>query len=240
MKKAIFFLLVLVGPGCLDLFSQEQPTITDPVRFPEGLDSLAIGEALVEIALENYPAQEALLFEVKQEDENITLARWSWLNDLDASFNLNEGNINPEITQSNLFFPRYNLRFTISPGTFISTPSKVKIAKLQKQIAQKNVLEQQLSIRKEVLVRYFTYLYSIQLLQVQSQAYQDVYSSFRLATEAFTNGEITLDEYNQSLMAKNSAQQIRTEAERSMVIAELELEEVLGMSLERALEIIGE
>ena len=240
MKKLLFFLLILVGPGYSGLFAQEQGFISGPVRFPEGLDSLAIGEALVEIALENYPTQEALLFEVEQEEENIKLARWSWLNDLDASFNLNEGNINPEVTSSNLFFPRYNLRFTISPGTFISTPSKVKIAKLQKQIAQKNVLEQGLSIRKEVLSRYFTYLYSIQLLKIHSQAYQDVYSSFRLATEAFTQGEISLDEYNEALMAKNSAQQIRTEAERSMVLSELELEEVLGMSLERAFEMIGE
>ncbi|WP_017732442.1 TolC family protein [Nafulsella turpanensis] len=240
MKKAYFFLLILICFCNVGAFAQEPAPLAGPTRFPEGIDSLAIGEALVEIALENYPVQDALLFEVEQEDENITLARWSWLNDLDASFNLNEGNINPEITSSNLFFPRYNLRFSISPGIFISTPSKVKIAKLQKQIAQKNVMEQQLTIRKEVLSRYFTYLYSIQLLKIQAQAYQDVYSTFRLATEAFTNGEISLEEYNQALMAKNSVQRVRAEAERSMVLSELELEEVLGMSLEKALELIGE
>lgn len=238
MNRITFFLVLIFGFSISFAYAQEP--VQGVSRFPEGLDSLAIGEALVEIAWENYPANEALAFEVEQEDENITIAKWSWLNDLDASFNLNEGNINPEATSSNLFFPRYNLRFSISPGTFISTPSKVKIARLEKQIAQQNVLDQKLAIRKEVLVSYFTFLYSIELLQIKAQAYQDVYSSFRLATESFTNGEITLDEYNKALLAKNTIQQEKLETERAMVLAELELEALLGMSLEKALEIIAE
>lgn len=236
-KKLLFLIIALVTLQCLPSFLQAQtPAQQQSLFMPSVDDSLALGEDLVQLAWENHPANEAVRFAVKQEDETITQARWDWLNDLSASFNLNEGNLNPEATgiNTNVFFPRYNFRFSLSVGTFINTPSKIRHAKLGREIAEEMVDEQQLSMRREVLSRYYTYLYNINMLKLRMQAFQDVYSSYTSATQSFTNGEISLDEYNKALIARNQAQEARLEAERTVLLSKLSLEELLGMRLEQA------
>ncbi len=237
----LFFILLLfsLASPVSSLWAQNSGT-KQSLFMPAVDDSLAFGEKLVLLAWENHPANDALRFAVEQEEEIVTQARWDWLNDLSASFNLNEGNLNPNATDnsSNLFFPRYNFRFSLSVGTFVNTPSKIRRAKLGREIAEEMVNEQQLSMRREVLSRYFTYLYNINMLKLKMQSYQDVYSSYTSATQSFTNGEISLDEYNQALQAKNQSQEGRLEAERTLLLSKLALEEIIGMPLERAVDVI--
>lgn len=242
MSRFLFlFLFGLLFILFIPLSAQtQQEGVQKGLILPAVDDSLALGEALVLLVWEKYPATAALRYAVDQEDENITQARWDWLNDLSASFNLNEGNLNPDATElnSNLFFPRYNFRFSLSVGTFINTPSKIRKAKLGREIAEEMVDEQQLALRREVLSRYYTYLYNIDLLKLKMQAYQDVYSSYSSATQSFTQGEISLDEYNKALKAKNEAQEERLQAERTLLLSKLALEELLGMTVQEAVEVI--
>lgn len=232
-----FFTILFFGLNAAGL--QAQTSLQEPGDFSVVTrDSIAFGEALVALAWKNYPENEAFRLEVKQQDEIITQAKWDWLEGLTASFNLNEGNINPSEANPNLFFPRYNFGFRFSIGSVISTPSKVRYAGLGKGIAEKNVEQQKLAMRREVLSRYFTYLYSLDLLKVKMQAYQDIYSNFTMASQSFRNGEISLDEYNKSLAARNAAQEGRLNAQRELVLAELQLEELIGMELEKAREVI--
>lgn len=239
MSKAItFFTLILLGITASGLQGQ-----TSQPQNPEDFsvvsrDSIAFGEALVALAWKNYPENDAYRMEVKQQDYIIRQAKYDWLDGLTASFNLNEGNINPSEANPNLFFPRYNFGFRVSVGSILSNPSKVKYAALGKDIASKNVEQQKLAMRREVLSRYYNYLFSLDLLKVQMQAYQDIFSNFTMASQSFRNGEISLDEYNKSLAARNVAQQNRLNAQRELVMAELQLEELIGMELEKAKEII--
>lgn len=240
-RLLVFFILGLTGLAGFPSLGQAQTSGSKLNLFmPAVEDSLAFGEELVLLAWENHPANEAIRYAVEQEEETITQARWDWLNDIGASFNLNEGNLNPEATGSNtnLFFPRYNFRFSLSVGTFVTTPSKIRRAKLGREIAEEMVDEQQLSMRREVLSRYFTYLYNINMLKLKMQASQDVYSSYTSATQSFTNGEISLDEYNKALIARNQAQEARLEAERTLLLSKLALEELLGMTLEQAVAVV--
>jgi outer membrane protein TolC len=240
-RNLLFFILLLSGlQWPLSSLKAQNKSPQQSLSMPSVDDSLALGEQLVWLAWENHPANDAVRYAVEQEEETITQARWDWLNDFSASFNLNEGNINPDATgnNTNLFFPRYNFRLAVSVGTFVNTPSKIRRAKLGREIAEEVVDEQQLSMRREVLSRYYTYLYNINLLKLKMQAYQDVYSSYTSATQSFTNGEISLDEYNKALQARNEAQEGKLEAERTLLISKLELEELLGMTLEKAIEVV--
>lgn len=239
MTKALSFIMVfLLGISASVLQAQ-----TSVPTEPENLslvtrDSIAFGEALVALAWKNYPENDAYRIQVRQQDEVIKQAKLEWLDGLTASFNLNEGNLNPSEVNTNLFFPRYNFGFRLSVGSILSTPSKVKFANLGKDIAVENVGQQKLAMRREVLSRYFTYLYALDLLKVKMQAYQDIYSNYTMASQSFRNGEISLDEYNKALGARNNAQEGRLLAQREVVMAELQLEELIGMELERAREII--
>ena len=99
MTKAVLF-LTLFFIGLKPALLQAQTYAGEITR-----DSIAFGEALVALAWKNYPQNDAYRLEVKQEDENITQAKWEWLENLNASFNLNEGNINPDLERTNIFFP---------------------------------------------------------------------------------------------------------------------------------------
>lgn len=238
MKRAFrFFTLILLGMSAAGLQAQTSLQETEPYPLVVR-DSIAFGEALVALAWKNYPENEAYRLEVRQQDQIIKQAKYDWLDGLTASFNLNEGNINPSEANPNLFFPRYNFGFRVSVGSIISTPSKVKYAGLGKEIAEENVEQQKLAMRREVLSRYYNYLFSMDLLKVQMQAYQDIFSNFTMASQSFRNGEISLDEYNKSMAARNVAQENRLNAQRELVMAELQLEELIGMELEKAREII--
>ncbi len=238
-KSYLFFTLLLAGIFPLSVCGQEVESrvYQENSSVVEG-DSVAFGEALVDLAWEHYPQNEAYKLEVLREKESISQARWDWLDGMNVSFNINEGNISNEINP-NLFFPRYNFRFSISAGTFINLPSEVKQAKIRRDIAEENVSQQRLIIRREVLSRYYTYLYNINLLKLRHQSYQDVYSSYTSATQSFRRGEISIDEYNKALVAKDGAQEARYLAERELLLSRLLLEEVIGMSLNRARDVIS-
>lgn len=238
IKPVVLLILLWIGLYPFSLQAQTPAAGEQPIGSSITPDSIAFGEALVKLAWKTYPQNDAYRLRVKQEDETITQAKWDWLDALNASFNINEGNLNPGEVNPNLFFPRYNFRFSISVGDILSTPSQVRYARLGKEIAEENLEQQRLMIRREVLSRYFTYLYLLDLLKVKMQAFQDMTSSFTLASQSFRNGEISLDEYNKALAAKSRAQEERIEVMRDLMMAELELEELLGMELEKAREVI--
>ena len=237
VKTCLFLILFFVGLFTQKVVAQQNDVAVIPTgsAVVDG-DSVAFGEALVILAWENYPENDAYRLEVLREEENITQAKWNWMNDIGASFNINEGNINSEATSQ--FFPRYNFRISFSIGTFVLTPSKVRQAKLSTNIAEENLDQQKLAIRREVLSRYYAYLYNIDLLKIRLQSYQDVHSSYTSATQSFRRGEISLDIYNRALIARDQAQEARLEAERGVLMAKLALEELLGMTLDQARTVI--
>lgn len=237
MERLLLFCVACsLGLISLTVSAQSANGLAGSLGHPN--DSLGLGESLVALAWENYPENNTYRYEVKREQELISQARWNWLNDISASFNLNEGNLNPEANATNIFFPRYNFRVSLSVGTVVNTPSRVRQAKIGKQIAGENVEQQQLAIRREVLSRYYVYLYNQDLLKLRMQAMQDVQSAFTAATRSFNRGEISLEEYNQALHARNAAEESRLQAERELVLSKLNLEELIGMSLERAQEVV--
>lgn len=235
-RLLLFYVIYGLGLFTITVSAQEAGSLAGNLGHPE--DSLGLGEALVTLAWENYPENNAYRHEVDREQEMITQARWSWLDDIGASFNLNEGNLNPEANATNIFFPRYNFRISINAGTFINTPSRVRQAKIGKEIAHENVAQQELAVRREVLSRYYTYLYNLDLLKLRMQSMQDVQSAFTAATRSFNRGEVSLEEYNEALNARNAAEEARIQAERELVLSKLNLEELIGMSLERAQEVV--
>ena len=233
VKTCLFLVFLFVGFFTQNAVGQQADTAVSQQNsaIEEG-DSVAFGEALVVLAWETYPENDAYRLEVLREKESVTQAKWDWMNDLGASFNINEGNINSEATSQ--FFPRYNFRISISLGTVVLTPSKIRQAKLRTGIAEENVDQQRLAVRREVLSRYYTYLFNINLLKIRLQSYEDVNSSYTSATQSFRRGEISLDQYNQALIARDRVLEARLEAERGVLLSRLSLEELIGMPLEQA------
>lgn len=217
---AIFFLF------SASLYAQR--TDFDKVVLPLDMRARDFQELLVQLAWMNNPNNENLSKGVIIERDKVVLEKQSWMNGVTASFNLNEGNF---VQQSNLFFPIYNLNASISLGTIMSTPHKVKIAKQNVKIAENKVNQQKLQLRAEVLRRYQTYLSSIEILKVRTQAVEDVRVMQTMVIRKFEQGLSTVEEYTQALKSYNEAVEGKTVAENDIVMARISLEELIGLSL---------
>lgn len=196
-------------------------------------DTVVVGRKLVEYAWNHYPIQPQMQADVTKTEHQIHIQRWRWLDRLNASFNLNEGNFTDSPNDiNNRFFPRYNFSFSFSVGTILNTPREVKIAKQDKVIALEEVELQKLNLQREVLFRYYDYLFALKNLKLKTQNFEDINSTFVSQETAFTSGQIALEDYNSALNGKNMAEEARVAAEYQLAKARFSLEEVLANPLE--------
>lgn len=222
-----FILLGALFCSCLNL--QAQQNINEYLLS----DTVLVGRKLVEYAWNNYPIQPQVRAVVEKSEHQVHIQRWSWLDRLNASFNLNEGNFtNGNDDIANRFFPRYNFSFSFSVGTILNTPREVKIAKQDKLIALEEVELQKLNLQREVLFRYYDYLFALKNLKLKTQNFEDINSTFVSQETAFTSGQISLEDYNSALNGKNMAEEARVAAEYELAKARFSLEEVLANPLE--------
>lgn len=156
--------------------------------------------------------------------------QFSWAENLKASFNINEGNINPG-ENVNIFFPRYNFNVTMSLGTFISTPLKAKQARGGLAIADAELNQRKLVLRAETLRRYQNYLTQVELLNLKTNAAESLWSTYLQVEENYNNGRATLSEYNLALYTYNKAKEDKIIKENDLYVARISLEELIGVPL---------
>ncbi|MBK9463094.1 MAG: TolC family protein [Sphingobacteriales bacterium] len=201
----------------------------DKIVYPLDMRAKDFKEVLVQLAWLNNPNNDNLSKSIIIERDKVKLEKQSWMNGVTTSFNLNEGNFSQ---QANGFFPIYNLNASITLGTILSTPTKVKIAKQNVQIAENKVNQQKLQLRAEVLRRYQTYLSSIEILKVRTQAVEDMRVMQTMVIRKFEQGLATVEEYTQALKSYNETIEGKTAAENDIAIAKISIEEMIGMTLE--------
>ena len=189
-------------------------------------------ETLVQLAWLNNPVREISEKQSSIAEKNITLARWDWTEDIKVSFNLNEGNIKPDVVD-NLFFPRYNINVALNVGKLMNTGTHVKIARDELAIANAEENQQKLAIRAEVLRRYQDYLSALDLMKIRAKIEQDLNNTLILISNRFENGEATLTEYNEAAIAHTRAKEQNLEAEKDAIKARIGLEELIGVDLEK-------
>ena len=237
MKKVGCFLLCLLGYTAG--FSQ---TIDyNKIILPESVTEADFGEKLVQLAWQNNPANQELINKSQAAKYEINLAKWSWLRTITASGNLNEYTINPERAQAQNptftpFFPRYNFGLTLSLGTIFLTPIETRVARSTYQATEDQINQQKITLRAEVLTRYQNYLMNQKLFDIQNEVTEDEYSEFLLMEQDFKAGDVTLADYKASLKAYNAELTERITLERDLKIAQIALEEMIGVKLEDVLQ----
>ena len=209
----------------------------DKIILPESVSEADFGEKLVQLAWQNNPANQELIEKKKAAKYEVDLAKWSWLRTITASGNLNEYTINPEKAQEQNpaftpFFPRYNFGLSLSLGTIFLTPIETRVAKSNYQVADELINQQKLALRAEVLTRYQDYLMNQKLFDIQNEVTEDEYSEFLLMEQDFKVGEVTLDNYKESLNRYNAELIKRITLERDLKVAKIALEEMIGVKLE--------
>lgn len=193
-------------------------------------------EKLVRLSWVNYPGNKAVEANIDIAEQELVIARWSWLNRITVSGNLNEftltGGGPSEIGGRAILYPRYNIGITLSPGMIFQLPAETKRAKESLNIAQYNVNEQKLLVRKAVLQRYQEYLMHKQILEMESNMLESVKTEFQIKEDRFKKGHVMLVDYNESASLYMAQQRQKLQAETNYISAKLELESLIGMRLE--------
>ncbi len=227
MKKIILLLLISSPLAA-------QNVDYNKVILPEGSQTTAFEEKLVQLAWRNHPDNEVLRREVDIASYNVKQSNVSWLDNIRISGNLNEFTINKAADPFGraAFFPKYNIGATISLGAFFSTPYTIKKNRELLGISQANVNSQKLLVRNTVLKLYNDYKMLERVYELQSQALLDTETAHKLAEQRFRRGEIDFETYSTSLAAYNEVTIAQLAAERDYKNAKLDLEQWVGMRLE--------
>ena len=232
MKK--IFLLLSIWYSAHVAIAQVAPP---PYSSQDSYENLSVEEKLVRLAWNTRADKKILNSELVIANKEIGVARWSWSDNLQASFNLNEFTIRDDFEPGEgfPFFPRYNLGLTLAFGDLISNPAQVRIAQEQKSIIQARMNDAQLDLRTEVLEAYQNYLLSVSLYQIGTEQNEEAYTNFLLISEKFKTVEETLVNYNsaQQLYTASQAEVIKLESQ--VAIARLRIERFISIPLEEVL-----
>jgi len=211
--------------------------------YRSGVDTNRLGdirEKLVLLALQN-PGYEIADREVSVADYRLRKAKGSWLNLLSASANINEATITGKDRPSStgavqgLYYPKYNFNLTLPLDFLTQKSNDVKIAREQVYIAEAQKNERYRQIRKEVLTKYEDYLMTKEKLEIQSRITQAEYTRYKLAEKDFEDNLITAEVFNKAEAVFLQQQLSKSEMQRNFNVVKLELEEMIGVSIDEVL-----
>lgn len=233
MKKLLSFILILVSTqlksqSILDSIAMPGFDLTDKIAYE--LANFAEAHQRVKIANND----------VKFYQQELQKIKMSWMNNFNASFNLNEFSLrNPFFGEQNSFFPRYNFSLSVPLGFLYTKRKENELAKVnyQKSIDVKDFEIQQL--RDLVIQEYQIFISNKYLLQIHQLALQDERIILDKATQMFESNQIDIEAYTVYSRKYNEYLTKKIELLRDLSSSRLRIETLIGMDLETALKKIS-
>lgn len=196
----------------------------------------AIENKLVRLALAQpqYKQTEAqnkiLEYQLKKQRSN-------WLNLLSLSTSYNDQSFakHDNTTTTAYVYPKYFFGVTVPIGLIVGNGTDIKITRQSQSIAKQQQQELAKSIKAEVLKDYKQYKANEKLLIIQNQVIDDEQISFLQIEQKFKEGTTTLDLYNEASKKYNDEVVKGIDLQLQQDLLKVELERLIGMSLEDAL-----
>ncbi|MDB5119539.1 MAG: TolC family protein [Sphingobacteriales bacterium] len=221
MFKSCIALLILVA-FCNTKTSAQESMIPDV--------SYTYLEKLINIAKEYYPTVKNYQNQKNIAEINLKKAQYSWFDAFSFSY-LYQPKTTIDISKPT-FFNGYQAGFTLSVGALIQKPLLIKQAKQENQIADNNILENDIAITNEVKQKYFNYIQALTILRVQTISVQDAESMFKSIQYKFEKGEENFQNYSQASINLFNLKQGKINYEGALLKAKSDLESLLGEKLE--------
>jgi outer membrane protein TolC len=217
----------------------QQPTGRNVSTYHANLDTSQITdirEKLVQLAMQN-PSFEIADRTVNVATYQLRRAKGAWLSVISATGNVNEYTINPKSAPSNqaTLYPKYNFSLNLPLDFFTSRANDVKIARENVYIANAQKNEQFRIIRRAVLSAYEDYLMHKEKLELMTRMTQSEYTEYKLAEKDFSDGLITPEVFKKAENAYYEQQMRKVDFQRNFSIAKLELEQMIGVSIDDVL-----
>ena len=195
---------------------------------------------IVQVAWVNNAFTNELAADVLIADENITLARRSWLDQLNA--NINFSSLSDTLSffgrtqfgeQGNQFLaPGFNYGVAFNLGGIINRKMRVRVAEQEKVIAETRISQEKLEFRGRVLDRLALYDAARELLRLRRQAELDAETNYTLVQSLYEQNKAKFEDlaaasdvYYRTVEATADA---RTRVRRTAI----DLEAIVGVPIE--------
>jgi outer membrane protein TolC len=204
-----------------------------PARVPVQPSDTAVENRLVQLVLTG-PEFDASNHQNKINELELHKAKAMWLNLLSLSLQLNDQSFKQQPTQVGqvaYVYPKYFFGVTIPLGVIFSQGATIKTAKesLAYSKDQQEMLAAQL--RANVLSKYKQYRLFDDLIEMQSELYNDVLAISTQAEESFKNGSSTVDAYIAAQRSKNEELVKLKNLQLQQELVRIELERMIGVPL---------
>ena len=232
MKKIVLVCLVFF---CIRANGQ---SIVDSLSNPSFTLQDSVARRLAELALKYNPDIKNL---DKQIESNLVVWRrtkTAWLGNLSASFNLNERNWQGKDSLGNIFYPRYNLNYTIPLNSFFTRPKDTKIAKVAYEMSVNAKDANLFALKERIKTDYFEYKTNLYLLALEEANVQDEAVLLSQSQQKFERNEVSLEVFTVATKRYNAEIVKKIGLLRDVITSKIRLETDLGIDLESALKMI--
>jgi len=196
-------------------------------------DSL-IKVKLVQLAMNN-PQLKIADASIQIAKSDISKANNSWLSTVNASANINEFVVNG--SPGALYYPKYNFGLSI-PFDIASKTKNLKKTANENLIINKELKKDKAEVIKaQVLMAYENYKEQRELVLIEKSFIEYKFAADEGAQQAFTDGEITIDDMNKMHQAYLQEKEKLITRQRDFNVAIIMLEQIVGVPLEQAIKL---
>jgi outer membrane protein TolC len=198
-----------------------------------------VGHELAKLAAAHYRIKIAD-DNVRYTQQEMDKVKLSWMNNINASFNLNEFSLqNSLFQQQNSFFPRYNFSLSLPLGFVATKKKEIQMAKTnnQRSIDIRELEIQQL--KEAVIQEYQNYVSNTYLLEIHQLTLQDEKMILDKASQSFESNQIDIEAYTNYTRRYNEILTKKVTLLRDLNSSRYRLEAYLGMELETAFKTIS-
>ena len=239
MKTFFFCLIIFLGKvACGQRIQQvpdslrKKPEASRPATERPAENDQDIKNRLVRLALQN-PAFTSDDAAIEIAVLNRKKANSSWLSSIGLSGNINEFVVNN--TPAANFYPKYNLGVLIPLDIYARNKNERKVGDQNIIIAQAAKDQRTNEIKAETLIRYENFKEQRELVNLEKVSVDNNYSDYLSAQDNYADGTITVDALNKVYQGYVVEQFKLVTLRKQLNVAVIQLEEIIGASLSKAI-----
>lgn len=191
-----------------------------------------IKNRLVKLALKN-PAFTADDAAIEIAELNRKKANSSWLSSVNLGGNINEFVINN--SPAGNFYPKYNLGVLVPLDIYSRNKNERKVGDQNIIIANAAKQQRMNEIKAETLIRYENYKEQKELVNLEKVSVDNNYSDYLAAQNNYADGSVTVDVLNKIYQGYVLEQFKLVTLKKQLNVAIIQLEEIIGIPLSKAL-----
>ncbi|MEO0584804.1 MAG: TolC family protein [Bacteroidota bacterium] len=221
------------------------PLITDlqdglPSAYPNYLTPIAPLDTLIERALSVNPEFRNADIIRQQQDLKVSLEKRKWLKAVaiqgvssygtgSALSATDDGTVvTNQLTNNVSLLYNAGISIKFDPYYWATRRKEIQLLQSQSAVAANDQYALESKIREEVIARYQTYRENLALLRLNADALEASLVSFETAKNYFSNGTITITEYNGALTTRVGAEAAFEKAKIALQLSYLLLKEITG------------